>query len=194
MRHALASITLVPALCAACAAQSSQTVPVALVPCAVPGIGTPDSVWHQVRASGFTFCVPPAWRPTGHAHDSIDAKRWQGDGSSVTWDLGRPPTLQPDVVMSGTVTVVGSPGSLVPRPSPRRPPPPQSCSPQRSTTPLNVDGVSLLVTQVQCPPTWATTAWSTTPPVYVQGEAHRAKDAEVLLLIVQTLRFASRAR
>ncbi len=75
MRHTPAVLTLVPGLYAGCAGQSSQTVPMALVPCAVPGIGTPDSVWHQVRASGFTFCVPPGWQPSGHCHDSIDANR-----------------------------------------------------------------------------------------------------------------------
>lgn len=34
----------------------------------------------------------------------------------------------------------------------------------------------------------------TTPPIYVLGEAHSAKVAELVLLIVQTLRFTSSAR
>jgi hypothetical protein len=195
MRHTLAVLTLVPALYTGCAGQSSQTVPVALVPCAVPGIGTPDSVWHQVRASGFTFCVPPAWQPTGHSHDSIDAKRWQGDGGSVTWDLGRPPDLKRGIVMTATapIVVTGRGSNMPPPPVPRLPPPPP-CTPRTNTTPLTLDGVSLLVTQVQCHPTWTITAWSTTPPIYVLGEAHSAKVAELVLRIVQTLRFTSSAR
>jgi hypothetical protein len=193
MRTTLASFTLVPALCAGCGGQSAQTVPVALVPCAVPGIGAPDAVWHQVRASGFTFCVPPAWRPLGHASDSIDAKRWHGDGSSVTWDLGRPTAST--VMMSVTTEIVGVPSAgRIPPPGPPRALLPQACVQQTTTTPLNLDGVSLLVTQVQCPPTWTTIAWSTAPPIYVKGEAHSGKGAEVLLLIIQTLRFTSRAR
>src|SRR5881409_1469253 len=103
MRHTLPYLALV-AVGAASGGLSSQTAPVA--PCAIPGVGTADSVWHQVRASGFTFCVPPAWQPAGHAHDSIDAKHWHGDGSFVTWDLGRPPAfvvLGPRRTITGTV-------------------------------------------------------------------------------------------
>jgi len=188
MRHALAFLTLVAALYAGCGRQSSQAVPMALVPCAVPGIGTLDSVWHQVRASGFTFCVPPAWEPSGHSHDSIDAKRWHGYGGSVTWDRGRPRSfLGPDVVLTVTGTIVRGNN---PRPLPEARP--QPCSP-RTNTPLTMDGVSLLVTQVECQGQWTTTAWSTTPSIYIQGEAHTAKGAELLLLIMQTIRLTSSA-
>src|SRR5437667_5174470 len=122
MRHTLPYLALV-AVGAASGGLSSQTAPVA--PCAIPGVGTPDSVWHQVRASGFTFCVPPAWEPSGHSHDSIDAQRWHGYGGSVTWDLGRPRSfLGPDVVLTVTGTIVRGNN---PRPLPEARP--QPCSP-----------------------------------------------------------------
>ncbi len=189
MRHTLAFLTLVSALYGR-GGQSSQTVPVALVPCAVPGIGTRDSVWHQVRASGFTFCVPPAWQPAGHSHDSIDAKRWHGDGGSVTWDFGRPPAFEVGYAsrtITGTIGRSRYPPNLAPLPPTSYS---QPCRPQ-TNTPLTLDGVSLLLTQVQCRATWTTTAWSTTPVMYVQGEAHSEKVAELLLVIMQTIRFTS---
>ena len=197
MRHTLAFLTLVPALCAGCAGQAAQTVPLALAPCAVPGIGTPDSVWHQVRASGFTFCVPPGWQPSRHSTDSVDAKRWHGNGASVTWDLGRPPSPAQDGVIEGRVEIVSGPGTRMPArmPPPKPGLPPTPCAPLRmNTIPLMIDGVSLLVTRVECPPTWTTTAWSTTPPMYVRGEAHSGTDAELLLRVIPTLRFTSSAR
>jgi hypothetical protein len=39
-----------------------------------------------------------------------------------------------------------------------------------------------------------TTAWSTTPAVYVQGEAHSPEQAQLLNAIVVTIRFSSPPR
>ena len=76
MRSSLPYVALVAVVPAVCGGLSSQTAPVG--PCAIPGVGTPDSLWRQVRASGFTFCVPGDWRPSGRARDSLDAQRWNG--------------------------------------------------------------------------------------------------------------------
>ena len=181
--YTLALLTIIAALLAACGGPPSQAGPLALPPCAVPGVGTPDSVWHEVRASGFTFCVPPAWEPSGNSHTLVQAKRWHRGGSSLTWDLGRPHSfIAPDVVFTVTGRIVQGTN---PRPLPTTPP--QPCSPQRNT-PLVVGGMTLLVAQIDCQGTWTTTALSTMPSIYVQGEAHSAKEAETLLLIMQTIR------
>jgi len=181
MRRSLPSLTLIPALFVACARPASPTLPLALVPCAVPGVGSPDSPWRQVRASGFTFCVPGYWRPSGHARDSIDAKLWSGDRGSVRWDVGRPATLA-----SGLVTTVT--GQVVTDRSSR------PCE-QPMKKPLMVGGVALIVTQIECQGTWTTTAWSTAPAIYVQGVTHAAKVAELLQLsVMQTIRFTSPTR
>ena len=79
------------ALCVVCGHLSSQTTPVKLPSCTIPGVGTPDSVWRQVRAAGFSFCVPASWQPRGHAHDSLDATRWNCR-TRIVRNLGsRPP-------------------------------------------------------------------------------------------------------
>jgi hypothetical protein len=160
----------------------------ALLPCAVPGVGTPDSVWHQVRASGFTFCVPPAWRPAGDAHDNIDAKQWHGDGGWLTWDLGRPRFFTgPHVVLKVTGTIVRGTN---PRPIPEDSHP---CSPPK-TTPVTQDGVSLLVTELECQRQWTITVLSTAPTMYIQGEGRSESVADLLRRITNTIRFPSRAQ
>jgi TonB family protein len=159
--------------------------PVSLVSCAGPGVGTPDAVWHRVHASGFTFCVPPSWRPSGPSRDSIDAKQWHGDGGSLTWDLGLPRSFTgPDVVLKVTGSVVVGNN---PRPVPEEP---HLCSP-RKTTLLRVDATNLLVTEVECQRQWTITAWSTLPAMYVQSEGFSESVADVLRLIMETIHFAA---
>jgi hypothetical protein len=171
-----------------CGGHSSEAAPVALLPCAITGVGTPDSVWHRVRASGFTFCVPPDWRPNGHPHDSIDAKQWLGDGGSLTWDVGSPRSfIGRDVVLKVSGSVVRGTN---PRPIPQES---SVCSP-RKNTPLAPDGGSLLVTEVECQRQWTITAWSARPQIYVQGEAYSERVAELLRRVMEAIRFTSSAR
>jgi len=188
MRHTLPYLALV-AVGAASGGLSSQTAPVA--PCAIPGVGTPDSVWHQVRASGFTFCVPPAWRPAGGPHDSIDAKQWHGGKGSLTWDLGHPRSFTGrDVVLKITGRIVrGMPGT---NPSPI-PEDSHLCSPLKTTT-LTQDGVTLFITELECQRQWTITAWSRTPAIYVQGEGFSDRVADQLRRIPNTIRFPSRGQ
>jgi hypothetical protein len=54
-----------------------------------------------------------------------------------------------------------------------------------------VDSVVVVVTQAACRGTWTTTAWSTAPEIYIQGEAHSPANAMVLNAIVVTIRFAA---
>jgi len=188
MNHVRLSL-LVAALCLPSSLQS-QSTPAAPPPCTVPGVGSPDSLWRQVRASGFTFCVPAAWKPGGHAHDSVDANQWKGDGTSVTWGLGRPRSGLVRVTTTDARTPIVGRGSGVVGP----PPPPvraQKCAPP-TNTPITVDGGLVLITQLECDGVnWTTTGWSTQPAIYVQGEAHTAKLADLLVRIMQTIRFRS---
>ncbi len=196
MRHDRRFLARLPALClalcVACTRSVPSTVPVAFTPCPISGVGPVDSSWRQVRASGFTFCIPGSWRPSRPASDSLDARSWRGKEGLVTWNLGRsesisPPAKRMDIV--GTVATVGGmpPPPANPAPPMRRP---ESCS-QPMNTPYRVDSVVVVVTQSACRGTWTTTAWSTAPAIYVQGEAHSAEEAKLLNAIMVTIRFAS---
>lgn len=188
MPHSRLLLTLIP-LCAACGGRTAPATPVALAPCAVPGLGSGDSAWRQVRASGFTFCVPASWQPTGRGHDSVDARRWNGTGASVTWDLGQPPPVM--ARRDTTVTAPVARGMRGRSPSPSPSPPvgfEQPC--RRRTEPIPVEGMSWLVTHIQCPRLWSLTAMSTAPAVYVQGDALTAEEADVLLRVMQTIRLS----
>ena len=190
MRHSLLYLALVAVVLAPCGGLSAQVAPVALLPCTVPGVGTADSVWHEVHAAGFTFCVPPAWRPAGHPHDSIDAKKWHGDGGSLTWNVGSPRSFTgPDGVRTITGRIVRghNPGPVPPMPQDSDP-----CSPRR-TTPLTRDGAGLLITEVECQRQWTITAWRTTPAIYVQGEGRGETVANLLRRIMYSIRFAAGA-
>ena len=116
----------------------------------------------------------------------MDAQQWRGRGTRVVWGIGRPPRLPTSIMtISGTIAR-GTYGSYtVPRVQYS-----QRCS-DPIVTPLKVDGVSLVILQIRCDITWTTTAWSTEPAIYVQGEGHTAKAAELILSVMRTIRFTS---
>jgi hypothetical protein len=95
--------------------------------------------------------------------------------------------LAQGAVMTVTGTIV-SPATNAPTPLP----PDGSSQPcsQPTNTPLMIGGVALMVTQVDCQGTWTTTAWSTAPEIYVQGQAHTPKLAALQLSVIQTIRFS----
>ena len=181
------------ALCGVCGHLSSQAMPVPVPACMIPGLGTPDSVWRQVRAAGFSFCVPASWQPSGHAHDTLDATRWNAAGGSyVTWGRGRP--RDEGRTGYGITGKIGrrTPGYSNPNPTPSPEPPPEACS--QSTTPVTVEGGILLINQVHCHNTWTITAFSTAPAIYLKGEAHNQNEAERLALVMQTVQFPPSSR
>jgi len=165
---------------------------VAVVPCAVAGVGTPDSAWREVRATGFTFCVPASWKPSGRAKDSVDANHWKGDGTSVTWGLGRPLSgIGRNSSAEVTGAIVSGGRGYAPMASAPAQVITHRCDPA-TNTPLTVGGTVVMVTQVRCEGvTWTTTGWSTAPPIYVQGEAHTARLADLLVRVMGTIRFPS---
>ena len=182
-------------LCAACTHSPPSSLPSTFAPCSMAGVGPVDSSWRQVRASGFTFCVPASWRPSGAATDSVDPTLWHGREGSVTWHLGRPESTssmgrRADI----TVAVVTTGTPVLAPPYPAAPSAStgdaESCA-QPANTPYVVDSVTVVVTQTACRGTWMTTAWSTTPAMYVQGQTHAVENTKVLNAIMVTIRFAS---
>jgi len=121
MNPARLSLSLVAVVCLPGGGLQSQSTPAAPPPCPIPGVGSPDSLWRQVRASGFTFCVPVSWKPGGHGRDSVDANQWKGDGTSVTWGVGRPRSGLVRVTTTDARTPIVGRGSGVVGPPP--PPP-----------------------------------------------------------------------
>lgn len=168
----------------------STPVPVTLQRCAVTDVGPPvDSSWHQVRGAGFTFCVPGSWRPTQAAPDSLDPKSWGGNEGSLTWNLGRPEGMYPPGPIARSHTpIVNVPAGMTPNPGQPEGRIERLC-PDPTTTPYTVDSIVVVVTQVTCHGTWKTTAWSTGPAMYVQGEARSPDNARILNAIMVTLRF-----
>jgi hypothetical protein len=188
MRHYPVLTMLLATLSAACG-HAPPPAPLAFEPCELLGVESPDSMGRQVHGAGFTFCLPETWRPTVRGQDSTDAKQWRGASGSVSWGLGRPRGfIGGDVVLTVTMPIVR--GSN-PRPIPQDPP--SLCS-TRKTTPLKPDGVSLIITDVECQRQWTVTALSTQPAIYVQGETRSAKVADLLERIMSTIRFPSNRR
>ena len=188
--------TTLPVLCTtlgmACSGRATPPLPVATTPCTIPGVNSSDSLGRLVHASGFTFCVPSDWRPSGHARDSTDAAQWNGSGGSITWGLARPPSMEPRCVYTITGQVTTSPSAA---PPPRPLPTPAPAENRRSTnTPVNLDGVSVIIHEAECRGTRTITAWSTDPAMYVQGIAQSAALAQLQLSVIQTIRFSARTR
>ena len=187
MSNALGALTLIGGLCLACTHPGAAPTPATAVPCAVSGVGSPDSPWRQVRARGFTFCLPESWRPSGPTKNGLDAQAWKGTRGSVSWGLGRPTSIiGPDVKFTVTGQVVTGSGTPAPTPLPAE----QQCS-QPENTQYMIGSVLLVVTQIDCHGTWTTTAWSTNPAIYIQGEAGSPEDAQLLLSAMLTLRLTA---
>lgn len=186
MKHSLRLPTILCALCGSLTPVSHARAQAGFAPCTIPDIPSVDSSWRQVRASGFTFCVPGSWKAKGSGSDSADAKRWEGDGVWLTWDLGRPKTVGARVTTGYSVVVRGT------NPPPANPATPRSF-PDICPAPTNdtfvADSVAVIVDQSTCRGVWMISAWSTAPEVFVQGEARTDKTARILNAIVVTLHF-----
>lgn len=186
--HTPRSLMLISALGVGCTHPTTTPTLVAAQPCGVSGVGSTDAPWRQVRASGFTFCVPTSWRPSSPGKDSLDASVWSGGRGSVTWGLGRPASMiAADVKYTISGSIVTGAGAT---PPPRPLPPTSPCS-QEARTPYLIGSVVVVVTQIECQGIWTITAWSTTPAMYVQGEARSAREAELLKSVMQTIRFTA---
>jgi len=194
MRPPRLLLTLIAALGVACGGRPAEVTPAAVVPCSLPGVGSADAGWRQVRATGFTFCIPASWPPRGKAHDSTDQRRWASEDGWLTWGFGPPPFeittgyTVVGVVVQGTATM----SAVAPLPGPANSRDSRGCS--RKNTPVTLEDSAVMITQMLCGGTWTIAAWRPTPAIYVQGVAHDIRDAERLLIVMQTIRFSPARR
>jgi len=165
---------------AACAgrtgAPDSTASVVAAPPCTVPTPNT-DSLWREVRAVGFTFCVPVSWRSQGTAPSAaVDPRTWRAESGTMTWGTGLPPTRE----VIARKTVVLREGD----------PPPQSMPRPdiRNYTEL-LGGRTAEVTEIHSQNLHYTEARWHDPAVYLQGETRNFTTAQLLLTIHRTVRF-----
>jgi hypothetical protein len=156
--------------------------------CTAPPSAT-DTLWREVRAAGFTFCVPASWRSDGPAAGAeLDPRTWrtstipgEPSSASITWGTGVPPTL----FETRTQTVVSGGGGELP---------------QRSTTVVPA-GPGLRHTEVlggrtaevsewiaEGPVHYSEARWHD-PAVYLRGETRSEMWAHTLLAIHRTVRF-----
>ena len=185
------------AMClAGCASQphvadSAASATAGFPTCTAPPSPT-DTRWREVRAAGFTFCVPASWRSHGSAAGpALDPRTWRAptaqryepSSASITWGTGVPPMR----LESRTETVVSSGGGELP---------------QRSTTavpqPPDVRYTELLGGRTaevsewrSAGPVHLTEARWRDPAVYLQGETRSEMLAQLLLAIHRTVRFTS---
>ena len=158
------------------AAPASPTSATAAPPCTVP-TPTTDAPWREVRAAGFTFCVPVSWRSQGTAPNAaVDPRTWRSASGGITWGTGPAPTRE----RIATTTVIVREGD----------PPPQSMPRPdiRNYTEL-LGGRTAEVTEIHSANLHHTEARWRDPAVYLQGETGNFATAQLLLAIHRTVRF-----
>lgn len=183
MRGSVLPIAFV-ALVGGCVGAAYVPPPLASVPCAVRGLGSPAEPWRQVHASEFTFCVPGSWRPHGSAPRGLDANVWSGPRGAVSWSNAAPlgPVVTRDCVTvrdSRTWQQIGpttctTNGDTAPR-----------CTEASKSTEV-VHGLSISIAQADCQGLHVTTA--TAPGIYLRAAADGADEAAVELTMLRTIR------
>lgn len=171
------SIRLAVALALAGCAPAASPAGAAPAPCPAEAAGAATG-WRLVRADGFTFCIPPRWRPVGGpAGDGLDAVSWSGDGTTVAWGTGA--YRAPD---RGVLTVeVRADG-----PRPRAPGEVRRFS-------ESIGGASADLWHDRVGERHFTGAqWVRPRPVHLSGEARDARTAALQLDVYRTARFPRR--
>lgn len=153
-------------LLAACGAHQGATgapAPAAVVPCAV-FVPSADSLeWKLVQATGFTFCIPPGWRPSG-------ARGWQEGGTGIEWAVGshpQSPALGPRWFSAG---ITG-----------------WSTAPRHLVEVIGGEGAELWDVRLQ-DADYTFAQWAE-KRVYFQGKANGPRTADIELMIYRTVRF-----
>lgn len=151
-------------------------------PCQVEVPEGRQEEWQEVRAEGFTFCVPGDWRADG-------ARGWQGRNGSVTWGTGD--FRQRAQVVTEVVEVRVEPGMS--EREMMRAAEEQLGSRGVRTRNLSetVDGKRAEMWQTTADGTYSTGARWEQPRVYLTGRAQNARAARLQLGIYRTVRFAA---
>ena len=145
-----------------------------VLPCAVPVPEPAREPWRQVRATGFTFCVPASWRPTGRPEGrSVDARTWRGGSGSITWGRGeyRPQRTESRIAIVRAGEPLPSPGQV------------------RRFTEV-IDGRPAELWDNEFEGKHYTGARWTGQAVYLEGEATDPATARLQLVVYRTVRFA----
>lgn len=144
-------------------------------PCSVTVPGTDVTGWKEVRAAGFTFCVPASWRPAGRARNGVDARTWRGAGGEVAWGTG---TYRSTTTITTVVTVRS--GDPLPAPP----------AGQVNRFAEVIGGSVADLWDNQFDGKHYTGAKWARPSVYVAGESRDAMTARLQLHVYRTVRFA----
>ena len=176
MRERLVLASLLPLL-TMCARPVALPAPTGAARCTIPGVGTPDAPWRMVRARGFSYCVPPSWRPDGRGRAGLDANAWSGDAGSIRSGARARggPIISADIVTSTPVHV----GDVVQAPP--------GCSAPTDFSYV-ASGIRITVSQVHCQGTYFTSARTPQFVLEVAGETRSGAGADVQLAIFQTIR------
>ena len=182
MRVAVLCVVLVTQACTARGLPWAPTARTSPTSCSATG-QPPSQPWRLVSATGFTFCVPAAWR-------SPEGQTWQGPGAAITWATGEPP--RHPVAFGEVITRV---------------PPGQSglalqhgmaisstglaCWPARYTE--SIDGRRAELRDFDCGDSRETGAEWRSPAIFFLGEAQDPAAAAVELQLYRTVRFVTDA-
>jgi len=180
---------LLVAVTSGCATASYSPPPVAAAPCTVAGFGTPDHPWREVHASGFSFCVPGSWSPSGRPPRGFDASVWTGPEGAVSWATSPPP---PVVVTRDCVTTrdarSGESMGTSCTAAANLPPP---CS-QPTTGSEDVGGLTITVEQFDCREGHIISA--TSHGIYLRAAASQTEAVELELAMLRTIRLLEPTR
>lgn len=145
-------------------------------PCTAVVPGADLTGWREVRATGFTFCVPASWRPSGRARNGVDARTWRGGGGEVKWGTGTDRSVKTVTTVS---TVVSGPVSSIPQ-----------ATGQVNRPSEVIDGRRADLWENQFEGKFYTGAEWNAPAVYLAGESRDGATARLQLQVVRTVRFS----
>ena len=140
-----------------------------VVPCAAQVPDADLSGWREVRASGFTFCVPGNWTGRG--------QRWQLRGSRIDWTTAERVVRAEPVTAAGRIpaAIIEAGGGLP--------------SPDRFTTTESIGGRLANLVRDKVSGKFQTSAEWLEPRINFDGEAGDLPSAELQLTIYRTVRF-----
>jgi hypothetical protein len=163
-------------------ADSAGTATAGFPACTAPPSST-EMLWREIRAAGFTFCVPASWRSEGPAAGpALDPRTWRGS-SSITWGSGVPPAH----LGTRTQTVVYSGGSEVPQLSTT----PVLQPPDARYTKLLGRRTAEVSEWISAGPVYDTEARWHDPAVYLRSQTRSVMRDPIILAIQSTVRFTS---
>lgn len=143
----------------------------AAAPCSLAATNPTLATWREVRATGFTFCLPADWHPGG----STPGRVWHHEFASIEWRTGtyRPTRIRQEIVE-------------VPAGSPLPDQPPNGQVDRFTET---IGGQTADLWRNRLGGDFFTGAKWTTPAVYIIGKADGMTTAELEIRIYRTVRF-----